>query len=141
MLRDAAPRSPLIADDEQPADRLRDPSSLSGDRATEPDLAVERRERRLEIGHDGFDLDHEHYVRQRVEGENVDGAALAVDVERHVGRHDPTRNLEQADRALDEVGVTLIEKTVEGFAIPREPAVDAGTECRGDPIEGRNGHP
>ena len=56
-----------------------------GDVGRQPRLAIERPQHRLEVRHDGLDLDDEERSGRWVEGEDVDRAAFAADVERHLG--------------------------------------------------------
>jgi hypothetical protein len=79
VLRDPPARGPVLAHDEQARDRSADPAALPGDLEGEARLAIRRHERRLHVGNHALDLDDEHDPLDRVEREDVDRAALAVD--------------------------------------------------------------
>ena len=76
MLIDPAARGAGVADHEQLGDSGGVPASLSSDLPGEPSLAIERHEGRLDVRYHGFDLDDQQRAPGRVEGEDVDRAAL-----------------------------------------------------------------
>jgi len=60
------------------------PATLARDPGSKSCLAIQGRQHRLRIGHDGFRFDHEERAARRMPGKDVDGAAFGIDRERHL---------------------------------------------------------
>ena len=86
----------------------------SPERAAPFDRASQACRRRRD---DGLDLDDQERTRGWVEREDVDDPALAIDVERDLGRHLPAGSDQVADDRLDEPGMRLVAQSVEPFAL------------------------
>ena len=63
-----------------------------------------------------------------MESEDIDGAALAADVERHLHEALPAVGAEPPDHELDKRGVIGVEKPVARLAVPGESHVEARAE-------------
>jgi len=135
MLVDAPPGSPIVTNRQKTADGLDGPAALAGDSWREPHLAVQRHQRGLDVREDRLDLDDEQAPRCRMEPEDIDGPALAVLAERHLGRGDPTVCAQSANYLLDDCCVSSVEPSIQFLAIPREAAADSSVESRSHPIE------
>jgi hypothetical protein len=70
-----------------------------------------------------------------VEGQDVDRAAFASDVERDFDRGQPSGRGQDPNRRLDERGVAGVEESIQGFALPEQPDNQPGVEALSDPIE------
>ena len=75
-----------------------------------------------------------------MECQNVDRAALAADVERHLGGGDPLRGSEHGEQLVHEHRVSRVEESVQALRVPQKADIDAGAEFRGDPAQGQDGH-
>ena len=81
-------------------------------------LAVEREQHRLEVGHHGLDLDHQQGTRRPMEGEDVDRASFAADVERHLGGDFPVGRAQDLENLIDESGMSRIKEAIQTLAVP-----------------------
>jgi hypothetical protein len=120
-----------LRDDKQTRDVLRLPSSLPRDIWCQARLAVEAVKRRLRVGHHGLDLNDEDGLCRLVPGEDVDRAALAPDRERHLDGCHPAGIVQQTDYRVHQSCVSLVQQTVEAFAMPSKPDVKVRAQrCR-----------
>ncbi len=90
-----------------------------GDLGCQARLAVDASEGGLRIRHDRFDLGDEHDPGRRVEPEDVDRTAFATNRERNFDFGDPACGLEPLDKCLDEVGMGLIEESIQASPFQR----------------------
>ena len=131
MLRDAAPRRPVLGEDEQPRHGINLPAERSSESGCESRLAVEVRERRLEVRDGGLDLDDQQRPDLGVKGEDVDRAAFPVLAEGHLCPGDPAFSRQQPEDALDDRGMPLVAQPVQRFALPVHPHRQPRSERRG----------
>jgi hypothetical protein len=120
VLMHTSPGGSIVRQYQEPRHAAHEPASLTCDLGREPGLAVENAKHRLEVRHDRLDLDDEERPGRWVEREDVDGAALAADVERHLGGDLPPHRPETAQHPLREVGVSAVEQPIEAFALPQQ---------------------
>ena len=106
------------------------PASVLRELGCETRLAIENMECLLADGNDRLDLDDEHDPCRWVNGEYVDRAPRAPYRERDLDRHLPAGFPEQGHHLLDKTGVSLVEQSIELFAIPSEAQVNRGPKCR-----------
>lgn len=76
-----------------------------------------------------------------MEAENVDGTALATEVERGLGGHGPAIRREDCDHTLNEVRVACIQQPIEPLTLPEQPDIDACAQLGGDTHQRVNREP
>lgn len=121
MPLDAPSRGSIVRQDEHAPDGHGLPAALAGNGRPNPRLAMDTGQGRLDVRHDGLDLDHEQDARDRVPRKDVDRAALARDLEGHLRECDSALDGKQTEHLLDHPGVIAIEQTIELLALPQDP--------------------
>jgi len=114
------------------------PATLARDPGSKSCLAIQGRQHRLRIGHDGFRFDHEERAARRMPGKDVDGAAFGIDRERHLHGKVPAVRREQTDDRFDEACVRLVEQPIELLAAPTDRDIEPPVERDDDPFERSN---
>ena len=100
-----------------------------------PKFPIERAEHPLNVGHHRLGLDDEQRRCRWVPGEEVDRAAIASDVECHLGHDRPAGVSEEYEHLLHQTGVIGIEQSIGGFALPIDPNDESSVEGLHDPIK------
>lgn len=117
------------------------PTSLTRHVTPEPPLSVETDEHGLEVGHDGLDFDHQQRASPWVNGEDVDRASFASDIERGLRRHLPTVRPQHRHELFDEARVPCIEQPIKALAVPQQSEIHPRAQHRGNAHERVNRHP
>ncbi len=86
----------------------------------------------LDTGERGLDLDDEQRADTLVPGEEIDGAALAVDRIRHFEPDLPAEASKQRDDRSNQSCVTLVNEPVEMTSAPVQLNGELGIERSGD---------
>lgn len=120
MLGDPSPIRAVFCDDQALDDTRWRPAEAPCDLSGEADLDVERTEQTLQIGDPRLDLDDQDAARRRVEREQIDPPAVAIDVEAHLGMDEPAIALEPSFPLLGQRRVIRVEQAVELGAMPAE---------------------
>jgi len=139
-LRQPATRGPVLREHEKPPHGPSTPAPARRDADGVPRLAIERGEHGLHVRDDRLDLYDEDDPARRVEGEDVDGAAIGAELECDLRDGEPSAGSEQPDDLLDELGVRSIQEAVGGFAMPHGADLEAGTNGGSHVIDGSDGH-
>jgi hypothetical protein len=124
-----------FSNNEQAADRPASPATVTTDLGGQAHLSVKGVDRRLRIGHDRLDLDHEQRCRRSVEREDVDRAPLAANRERSFDDRFPAKVLKPKDNLLDESRVGRIEQSVETLAMPPDADVKGRSKAFDHPAK------
>jgi hypothetical protein len=141
VVLDSSASGPVIREDQESCCARRIPAAVLCDIVRDPHLAIDPVEHRLHIRDDRLDLDDKERSGRRMEGEDIDRAALSPDVERDLCRRDPICRSQEFEHPFDEVGVTRVEQPIESFALPQESNIDARSKRRCDTHEDVDGDP
>ena len=96
------------------------PPAVPGDLLREADLSIEGPEHPAEVWNDRLDLDDEQRAAGWVKSKDVDRPALAVLVERDLGRELPTFIAQQAEHRIGDGRVRRVKESVERFSLPKD---------------------
>ena len=125
----------VIRQDQQPRHGRREPASLACDVPSHPSLSVQAGEQGLQIRHDRLDFDDHQRAGRGIEAENVDGPALAPEIERGLRSDRPTVRHQDPHDSLHEIRVARVQESIETLTLPEQPNVDASAERGGTPGE------
>jgi hypothetical protein len=123
------------SDDEQTADRPANPAAVAADLGGQAHLSVKGMDRRLRIGHDRLDLDHEQRCRRPVERQDVDRAPLAAYRERSLDDRFPANVLKPKDNLFDESRVSRVEESIQTLAMPPDADVKGCSKALDHPAK------
>ena len=126
--RDPTTRRRGRTDNEKAAHVADLPRPLAGNLARETCLAIQPVERRLCVRDDGLHLDDEERAERGMEGEHIDGPALAPDRKRDLDVDDPAEPRETGDHRINQCGVRLVQESIQLLAAPAQSQVDVGAQ-------------
>jgi hypothetical protein len=109
---------------------------LGGD----PDFAIERAQEALEVHHAGLHLDHDERGSVWMPRQHIDGASLAVPVERPLHHDGPAAVAELADHDLDDRRVTGVEQPIQLGTPPARCERQIDAKHSADPAQRREVH-
>lgn len=134
-LGDPPPSRPVLGQDDQPRDGSDAPTSVRRELRGDTHLPIDTCKRRLDVGHNGLDLDDEECPVNGVPREDIDRSSLAEVVERRFREDLPATLGEQRDNLVDETRMGGVEQSIEVFAVPIQPHGDAGIQALADPLQ------
>jgi hypothetical protein len=104
-----ASRCPALSHEQDSGHTEGAPALFGSHRASEPSLAVETEEHRLNVRNNRLDLGDDHHTTSWVEGEDVDRTPVATDRERDFNAYVVTEGLKSPNHNVDDRGVGLVE--------------------------------
>ena len=132
---DDSARSSTFADHEKPRNGRDLPTEPARDDGSEPHLAIEHHQHRLQVAESGFHLDHEQDVFGGMPREDVDRAALAADLKAHFGLDDPPGADQPRHPVLDQGSMRTVQEPIDRLASPVDADDDAGLERMTNPLD------
>ena len=115
------------------ADRRRRPSAFARDPRSQSPIPIDRADERLDVDDIGLELNDQEAARRRMEGQDVDCSAFAVDGERRLRGRQPTGATELASRRLVHCRVAAVQHPIELTASPTGQPVDPDLQGCRDP--------
>jgi len=104
------------------------PAAILADSRSEARLAVEARHGRLDVRDDRLDLNDKERTSGCMPRQDVDRAALAVDLKRRLRDGNPAVCLELPKHRVDETCVIAVQQAIELLALPEDTNEQASSE-------------
>jgi hypothetical protein len=132
---DDPPRRPTLTDEEEPRHARRSPPKTARHQRRKSHFAIEHHQGRLQIPEGRLHLDDQEDLLDGMPRQDVDGAALAADLEAHLGLGHPPSTDQASHGVVDQRRVGTVEEPIDRLAAPIHPNVHTRLERPPDPLD------